>query len=253
MLECRGLEVSYGQVRALRAVSLRVEQGETASIIGANGAGKTTLLRAVAGLERCSAGEILLQDEDVTNSEPASLVRRGASLVPAGRQLFVNLTVAENLNLGAYTHTRRKDPAARVRQDLEYVWGLFPRLSDRRGQLAGTLSGGEQQMLAIGRSLMARPRLLLLDEPSLGLAPQMLDSIFCALGRLNEERGLTIVLVEQSAHLALDFAERAYVLENGCVTASGSAADLRQSPETVASLYFGVGAGGTQGEMEVEK
>jgi len=242
MLECRGVNVHYGRIHAVRDVSLTTRAGEIASIVGANGAGKTSLLRAIAGLERCSSGSIAFDGEDITRMHTSGIARRGLSLVPAGRQLFANLTVTANLKLGGYSRARRRGGGAEVRASLDYVLDLFPVLRERSGQVAGTLSGGEQQMLAIGRALMARPQLLLLDEPSLGLAPRVLDEILAAMQRLNDERGLSIVLVEQTAHLALDFAQTAFVLETGSLTASGPAAELRAS-ERMAELYFGIDAG----------
>ncbi|HWM08347.1 MAG TPA: ABC transporter ATP-binding protein [Solirubrobacteraceae bacterium] len=233
MLECRDVDVHYGRIHAVRGVSLSVRAGEVASIVGANGAGKTSLLRAIMGLERASAGAIEFDGADITRAHTSAIARRGLSLVPAGRQLFANLTVTQNLRLGGYT---RRGGA------LDDVLDLFPVLRERSGQAAGTLSGGEQQMLAIGRALMAEPKLLLLDEPSLGLAPLVLDEILTSMQRLNAERGLSIVLVEQTAHLALDFAQTAFVLETGRLTASGPAAELRAS-ERMAELYFGIAAG----------
>src|SRR5579883_367659 len=198
MLECDALEVAYGRVIALRDVSLRVQQGQVVSILGANGAGKTTLLRAITGLERPRRGRVLFEHREITHWEPADIVHRGISHVPSGRQVFGNMTVMENLRLGAYIRTGDRRLAGDVARDMDAVLELFPVLRARVRQAARTLSGGEQQMLAIGRSLMARPRLLLLDEPSLGLAPQVLEGILGALQRLNREHGLTMLLVEQN-------------------------------------------------------
>ncbi len=240
MLECRGIDVAYGPLQALRDVSLEVGDRQVVSIIGANGAGKTTLLRAISGLERCQRGSIVLDGTDITRCDPSESVRRGLSHVPAGEQLFRNMSVIENLRLGAYTRTGRRGESAAVAEDLDAVYDLFPPLRERSTQMAGTLSGGQQQMLAIARALMARPRLLLLDEPSLGLAPQVLDGIFAVLRRLNQERGLAILLIEQNAHLALDFASEAYLLETGRVIGSGATETLRRD-ETVARIYLGIG------------
>ncbi len=238
MLECHDLRVSYRQVRALHGVSLRVGDGELVSVMGPNGAGKTTLLRAIAGLEPCAAGRVVLEGTDVTNVRPSAIVRRGVSLVPPGRQLFVSLSVDANLALGGYTRPRDAAGRRELAEDRAYVDELFPVLRERASQAAGTLSGGEQQMLAIGRALLARPRLLLLDEPSLGLAPRVLESIMSALVRLNDERGVSIVLVEQNARLALEFAARTYVLDTGHVVDEGDADQLGAYGDLAAS-YFG--------------
>ena len=241
MLECTGIEVGYGRIRALKGVSLGVAAGGIVSVIGANGAGKTTLLRAISGLERCRQGRIAFDGKDITNRDPSAIVRLGISQVPAGAQVFSTLSVIENLRLGAYTRTGAGGDKAGVAADLGAVFALFPVLAERGGQTAGTLSGGQRQMLAIGRALMARPRLLLLDEPSLGLAPQVLDGIFEVLRRLNRERGVGILLVEQNAHLALDFAPEAYLLETGLIARSGPTEDLRRSDD-VARIYLGTDA-----------
>jgi branched-chain amino acid transport system ATP-binding protein len=239
VLECDALQVAYDRVVALRDVSLRVERGQVVSIVGANGAGKTTLLRTISGLERPRRGRVMFEDNEITRWEPAAIVQSGVSHVPSGRQVFGNMTVMENLRLGAYIRTGDRRLARDVARDLEDVFELFPILQSRMRQAARTLSGGEQQMLAIGRSLMARPRLLLLDEPSLGLAPQALDGILGALQRLNREQGLTILLVEQNAHLALDFATYAYVLETGRIVQSGPTAELKSS-DVIVQIYLGL-------------
>jgi branched-chain amino acid transport system ATP-binding protein len=220
-LSTHGLEVAYGEIRAVKGVDLHVEQGELVCLIGANGAGKTTTLKAMAGLLPVSAGLIRFEGERLDNAPAHDRVRRGIALVPEGRGIFTRLTVDENLQLGAYTRNDRQG----VRDDQDNVYGLFPRLAERRSQPAGTLSGGEQQMLAIGRALMSRPRLLLLDEPSMGLAPMLVQKIFEIIRRISAE-GITLLLVEQNARLALEIANRAYVLESGCVTLTGAARDL---------------------------
>jgi len=233
MLEIRGLKVRYGAIEALHGIDLRVEDGRIATLIGANGAGKTTCLRTISGLQRPAAGQILLDGEDLTRRAPHEIVQRGVVHVPEGRGVFANLTVLENLELGAW---RRQDRAG-IRRDLERVFALFPRLHERIRQSAGTLSGGEQQMLAIGRGLMASPRLLLLDEPSLGLAPILVAMIFEII-RTIHAAGTTILLVEQNARLALKAADHAYVLETGRVASFGPAAEVAQDPK-VAEAYLG--------------
>jgi len=239
VLECRSLDVAYGRLAALRNVSLTVRRGQIVSIVGGNGAGKTTLLRTISGLERSQRGNISFDGQDITNQDPAFIVRCGISHVPAGRQIFGNLTVMENLRLGAYVRTGTRAERAAVQQDLERAFELFPVLRRRTKQAGGSMSGGEQQMLAIARALMARPRLLLLDEPSLGLAPQILDGIFTVLLQLNRDDGLTILLVEQNAHLALDFASYAYVFETGSVAGEGHTQQLRDG-DTVMKVYLGI-------------
>ncbi|MFN8178624.1 MAG: ABC transporter ATP-binding protein [bacterium] len=233
MLEVRQLDVYYGAVHALKGVSLEATAGEVVTLIGANGAGKTTLLRAISGLVRPRAGSIRFEGKDLTKLPPEEIVGLGLSHAPEGRRVFANLTVADNLDLGAY---RRRDRAA-IASDLQSVWQLFPRLLERRKQLAGTLSGGEQQMLAIGRALMAAPRLLLLDEPSLGLAPLLVREIFRTIREINR-RGVTILLVEQNAHMALGAATRGYVLETGAVRLSDRAEALLENAE-VRRAYLG--------------
>jgi branched-chain amino acid transport system ATP-binding protein len=231
LLELRGVEARYGPVKALHGVSLAVEEGELTALLGANGAGKTTTLRAVSGTVRRS-GDVLLAGRKLPR-RPESVARHGVAHVPEGRGTFAELSVWENLRLGAYP---RRDRA--VKESAARVFEFFPRLGERRGQQAGTLSGGEQQMLALGRALMARPRLLLLDEPSLGLAPLLVREIFEALARMNAEEGTTVLVVEQNANLALAHAARAYVLETGRVVVSGSADELRAN-ESVRRSYLG--------------
>ncbi len=235
MLKIRNLYAYYGSVTALSGVTCHVRAGEIVSLIGSNGAGKTTLLNAVCGLVR-REGEVNFDGRSVTGLAPEAIVARGISQVPEGRQLFAPMTVAENLELGAYLRHRRQN-RAEIRQDLERVFDLFPRLRDRLDQKAGTMSGGEQQMLAIGRALMARPRLLLMDEPSLGLAPKVVEDILATLERLRAA-GMTILLVEQNARAALKIAARAYVLETGRIILSGAAADLLQDRQ-VTRAYLG--------------
>jgi branched-chain amino acid transport system ATP-binding protein len=233
MLEVERLDVYYGAVHALKGVSVDATAGEIVTLIGANGAGKTTLLRAISGLVRPRSGAIRFEGRDLTRIAPHEIVGLGLSHAPEGRRVFANLTVNDNLELGAY---RRKDRAA-IARDLESVWHLFPRLLERRKQAAGTLSGGEQQMLAIGRALMAAPRLLLLDEPSLGLAPLLVREIFKTVREINR-RGVTILLVEQNAHMALSAAARGYVLETGAVRLSDRADALLRNDD-VRRAYLG--------------
>ena len=235
MIEVTDLDVSYGKIQALRRVSLRVAPGEIVALLGANGAGKTTLVKAVCGLLPKQAGAVRLGGEDITRLQTAEIARRGLALVPDGRRLFGPLPVLDNLMLGAYVRLARLRPDD-VEADLEAVFALFPRLAERRRQAAGTLSGGEQQMLAIGRALMARPRVILLDEPSVGLAPLIVREIFQVIRSL-KARGLTVLLVEQNARMGLRVADRAYVMELGRVTAEGPAAGLRESA-VVQRLYL---------------
>ncbi|MCS6861108.1 MAG: ABC transporter ATP-binding protein [Abditibacteriales bacterium] len=233
MLEISRLDVYYGVIRALHSVSLHVGKGEIVTLIGANGAGKSTTLRTVSGLLRPLAGEILFEGEDITDMPPHRRVALGIVQVPEGRRVFPQMSVGENLDLGAYA---RKDKAG-IKQDLERVFSLFPILAERRKQAAGTLSGGQQQMLAIGRALMARPRLLLMDEPSLGLAPLIVKDIFHVIAEIRKQ-GVTVLLVEQNAHMALSIADRGYVLETGRVTLSGPAKELMANEE-VKKAYLG--------------
>ncbi len=233
LLELHGLEVGYGGIRAVKGIDLSVARGELVCLIGANGAGKTTTLKAVAGMLAAPAAAIRYDGEAIGGMRSFELVRRGLALVPEGRGVFGQLTVAENLAMGAYA---RRDAAA-VRQDLERTFTLFPRLAERRHQSAGTLSGGEQQMLAIGRALMSRPKLLLLDEPSMGLAPLIVQRIFDTILAVAKE-GVTILLVEQNARLALEVSSRAYVMETGSITLLGAARELLTDPK-VQAAYLG--------------
>jgi branched-chain amino acid transport system ATP-binding protein len=233
LLEVQDLDVYYGAVHALKGVSLRAESGEIVTLIGANGAGKTTLLRALSGVVPARAGTVRFDGRDITRVAPHDIVGLGISQSPEGRLVFANLTVDDNLELGAY---RRRDRAG-IAADREVVFKLFPRLLERRRQSAGTLSGGEQQMLAIGRSLMSRPRLLLLDEPSLGLAPLLVREIFKTVVEINRG-GVTVLLVEQNAHMALSVAKRGYVLETGRVRLEDEASRLLQNDE-VKRAYLG--------------
>ena len=234
LLELRGVEVAYGDLPALRGVSVSVEAGETLSVVGANGAGKTTMLRAISGLMRPRAGQILLDGERLDSLPSHAIVERGVVQVPEGRKIFPSLTVLENLELGSYVAAAK----ARRREGLEHVFTLFPRLKERERQAAGTMSGGEQQMLAIGRALMARPRLLMLDEPSLGLAPIIVKEIFRIIGEINR-LGTTVLLVEQNTRQALALSRRGYVLENGRVVLEGSGAELLGN-EHVKRAYLGM-------------
>jgi branched-chain amino acid transport system ATP-binding protein len=235
VLELADVHVRYGNIRALQGVSLRVDSGELVALIGSNGAGKSTTLRTISGLLRPTQGTIMFEGADITNAGTDRIVARGISQCPEGRRIFGSLTVSDNLRLGAVSRKDAKEVAA----DLEMVFELFPLLRERLGQAGGTLSGGEQQMLAIGRALMSRPRLLLLDEPSLGLAPLMVERIFATIAELKRQ-GRTILLVEQNVHQALDVADRAYVLETGRITLDGPATVLRHDPK-VEQSYLGVG------------
>jgi branched-chain amino acid transport system ATP-binding protein len=233
MLEINDLSVNYGGIKALQQVSLRVETGEIVTLIGANGAGKTTTLKTISRLLTPKTGRIIYQDQDITTLPPHEIVKRGIAHSPEGRRILARQTVLTNLELGAYTRSDRLG----IKGDIEQQFQLFPRLSERRQQLAGTLSGGEQQMLAIARALMSRPKLLLLDEPSLGLAPQIVREIFSIIRQLNKS-GVTILLVEQNANLALETANRGYVLEAGRLTIAGAAKDLLND-ERVKQAYLG--------------
>jgi len=233
LLEVQDLHVSYGAIQALHGVTLSLGKGEVVALIGANGAGKTSTLRAVSGMVKPHGGKIRLGGADITGMKSNQIVPRGMAHAPEGRGIFLNLTVEENLDLGAYL---RKD-APEVEKDREYCFGLFPVLRERRRQLSGTLSGGEQQMLSISRALMSRPQLLLLDEPSLGLAPQVVETIFRILREVNQ-KGVSILLVEQNAHLALSLANYGYVLETGEIAMAGPGHELLQSPE-IRKAYLG--------------
>jgi branched-chain amino acid transport system ATP-binding protein len=233
ILEVRDLRVDYGGIQALRGISLEVPEGQVVALIGANGAGKTTTLRAISRMLRPTAGTITFLGEDVTRLESHQLVARGMAHGPEGRGIFLNLTVRENLELGAYL---RRDRAG-IEADADKAYALFPILAERRAQVSGTLSGGEQQMLAVARALRSRPRLLLLDEPSLGLAPQVVERIFSVLREVSAS-GVSLLLVEQNAHKALQLAHRAYVLETGNVVMTGTGRELLASPE-VRKAYLG--------------
>jgi len=233
LLELQDLHVYYGNIHALKGVSLQVEAGEIVALLGANGAGKSTTLNTISGLLRPRSGAVRLEGDDLTQVPPHRIVQRGVVQVPEGRRIFGQLTVLENLEMGAFTRT---DPQG-VQEDLDRVFALFPRLKERQNQVAGTLSGGEQQMLAIGRALMSRPRVLLMDEPSMGLAPLLVEQIFDAIQEINRQ-GTTILLVEQNAYMALQVAHRGYVLQTGQVVLSGPADQLRENPE-VKRAYLG--------------
>jgi branched-chain amino acid transport system ATP-binding protein len=235
MLELQNIQAGYGNVQALRDVSLTIQKGEIITLIGANGAGKSTTLMAISGIVPCRSGKILLQGREIQGLAPDRIVAMGVCQVPEGRHIFADLTVQENLDLGSFL---RADKAG-IRQDLEYVYSLFPFLAERRHQSGGTLSGGEQQMLAMSRALMARPRLLLLDEPSMGLAPLMIKQIFAIIKAINKEHNTTIFLVEQNAHQALHIADRGYVLENGRIVLTDSAERFLNNPE-VQKAYLGI-------------
>ena len=235
MLTLADVDAHYGAIQALRGVSLSVEAGEIVTLIGANGAGKSTTLRLISGLLRATQGQVMFEGRSLAGVAPHHVVRLGICHVPEGRRVFAGLTVRENLEMGGYLLRGR----ARVRRALEEAFALFPRLRERSGQSAGTLSGGEQQMLAIGRALMAEPRLLLLDEPSLGLAPNLVQGIFEVIADINR-RGVTILLVEQNAHMALQVAGRGYVLETGSIVLADTAANLEANPQ-VRAAYLGEG------------
>jgi branched-chain amino acid transport system ATP-binding protein len=234
MLEVKNVHVYYGNIHALRGVSLTVEEGEIVTLIGANGAGKSTTLFTISGLLKPREGTVLLEGDNLSVYPAHEIVAKGVCQVPEGRRIFTRLTVQENLEMGAFTRTDR----AGIKQDMERVYTLFPRLEERRGQVGGTLSGGEQQMLATARALMSHPRLLLLDEPSMGLAPILVEAIFDTVREINSQ-GTTILLVEQNAQMALQVAHRGYVLETGEVALSDSAESLRQN-EMVQKVYLGI-------------
>jgi len=236
MLRIRNLESGYDRLKVLRHISIHVSSGEIVTIIGANGAGKTTLLKTIAGLIRAQAGEMLFEKQEITRLSPERIVFLGCSLVPEGRQVFAPMTVRENLILGGYVQYQR-NKKNEVDADLDRIFGLFPRLKEREAQLAGTLSGGEQQMLAIGRALMARPKLIMMDEPSMGLAPLIVKDIFATVRRLRDE-GSTVLLVEQNAKAALGIADRGYVLETGRIILEENAEDLLSNRD-VQRAYLG--------------
>jgi len=236
LLALEGLRVAYGGIQAVRGIDLVVGKGELVCLIGANGAGKTTTLKGITGLQPVSGGTVRYEGEDVTGAPAFQLVRRGLAMVPEGRGVFGGLTIEENLAMGAYTRSDRDG----IRTDVERVFALFPRLKERRRQTAGTLSGGEQQMLAMGRALMSRPSLLLLDEPSMGLAPLMVQKVFETVLEVSGE-GVTILLIEQNAKLALEVSHRGYVMESGEITLAGDAKALLHDPK-IRAAYLGVGA-----------
>ncbi len=234
LLELQGVDAFYGRIQALRKMSINVDQGEVVALIGSNGAGKTTTLRTISGLMHPLAGTIRFDGKDITNTGPAKIVELGICQSPEGRRLFPRMSVLDNLFMGAYS--RNDKPG--IASDMEGVYTLFPRLKERRTQIAGTLSGGEQQMLAMGRALMARPKVLMLDEPSLGLAPILVETIFSIIREINSQ-GTTVLLVEQNAHKALEVAHRGYVLETGSIVKTGSGQDLLAS-EDVQKAYLGM-------------
>ncbi len=235
MLEIKNIHTFYGNIHALKGITLAVEQGEIVTLIGANGAGKSTTLNTISGLLQPREGEIRLEGEVISGLPPHTIVARGISQSPEGRKIFSRLTVRENLEMGAFT---RKDKTG-IQADLDHVFAVFPRLKERSKQVGGTLSGGEQQMLAIGRALMARPKVLLLDEPSMGLAPILVEEIFKTVQDINQ-RGTTVLLVEQNANMALQVAHRGYVLETGAIALEGAAAALRENPR-IKAIYLGEG------------
>ncbi len=234
LLSVENLHVSYGAIRALHGISFHVAKGEIVTLIGANGAGKSTTLRAISRLLLVDQGRIIYDGQDVTNATADQIVRMGIVHVPEGRKIFAPLTVRENLEMGAFTRKDKRE----IAESMEFVFNLFPRLRERAEQMGGTLSGGEQQMLAVARALMAKPRLLLMDEPSMGLAPILVEEIFEVIQRLNREEGVTILLVEQNAHMALSVAHRGYVLETGTIQLEGTAEELRANPR-VREAYLG--------------
>ena len=231
LLKIQDLKVNYGGIEAVKGISLTVEQGQIVTLIGANGAGKSTTLRTISGLVKARSGSITFAGEDITGLDPTSIVKKGITMAPEGRRIFPDMTVKENLRMGAYL--RRDDLTA----DYELVYDLFPRLKEREWQMGGTLSGGEQQMLAVGRALMAKPKLMMMDEPSLGLAPIVVKGIFDIIRRINEQ-GVTILLIEQNANMALQAAHSAYVLETGRITMSGTGAELLAN-EKIKEAYLG--------------
>ncbi len=231
VLKIEDLQINYGGIEAVRGISFDVRAGEIVTLIGANGAGKSSILRALSGLSKPSSGRIIFEGEDIAGKDPTVIVSKGLMMVPEGRRIFPNLTVLENLKIGAYL---RKDD---LEEDIERVYGYFPRLKERHWQEGGTLSGGEQQMLAVGRALMGRPRLLMMDEPSLGLAPKVVQDIFEIIKQIHEA-GTTVLLIEQNANMALHVADRAYVIENGKIAMEGTGEELL-SDEKVRAAYLG--------------
>jgi len=234
MLEVKNLAVSYGAIAALHGISLSVKQGDIVTLIGGNGAGKTTTLRAISGLQTAASGEVIYEGRNIIRLPAHEIVKLGLAHVPEGRMVFANLTVLENLQMGAYLRSDKVGIAA----DLDYVFSIFPRLKERERQISGTLSGGEQQMLAIGRALMSKPKFLMLDEPSLGIAPLLVKTIFEKIVEINREQGITILLVEQNANLALEVSRFGYVLETGKVILQDESAKLRTNPQ-VKQAYLG--------------
>jgi len=234
MLQIRELEVAYGSITALHRISLSVETGKIITLVGSNGAGKSTTLRAISGLVRAKHGNILFEGEEIANRAPHRIVAMGITQVPEGRMIFSNLTVMENLQMGAY----RRRKTAEIKKDYDYVFDVFPRLREREKQVAGTLSGGEQQMLAIARALMSKPRFLMLDEPSLGIAPILVKIIFSKIAEINQQLGITILLVEQNANMALEISDYGYVLETGRIILEDESARLRTN-RLVKEAYLG--------------
>ncbi len=234
ILDVNDLNVYYGGIHAIKNISFNIKKGEIVSLIGANGAGKTSTLHAISGLVPIKSGEISLNGENVTNIEAHKLVSLGMAHVPEGRRIFTELTVLENLEMGAYT----RNDTEQIREDINHMFTLFPRLAERKKQLAGTMSGGEQQMLAMARALMSSPSLLLLDEPSMGLAPLLVQEIFNIIERINKEENVTVLLVEQNANMALSIADRGYVLETGKIILEGTGKELLSNPE-IKKAYLG--------------
>ena len=232
ILKIEDLQVRYGGIEAVKGISFDVQQGQIVTLIGSNGAGKSSTLRTISGLVKPSGGKITFQGEDITGKDPTQIVTQGVTLVPEGRRIFPDMTVLENLKIGAYL---RKDDLS---EDLEWVYSLFPRLKERSWQAGGTLSGGEQQMLAVGRALMSRPKLLMMDEPSLGLAPIIVDEVFDIISRVNEKANIPVLLVEQNAYMALSISHRSYVLENGVIVDEGESKKLLAS-ESIRTAYLG--------------
>lgn len=233
MLEITNVNVFYGAIHALKNISLNIKEGEVVTLIGANGAGKSTTLKAISGIEKPKTGKITFNGKEINNMQAANIVKLGISHVPEGRRIFSSMSVMENLEMGAYSRTDK----LKIKQDFQKVFSLFPRLLERKDQLAGTLSGGEQQMLAIGRALMSKPKLLLLDEPSMGLAPIIVKEIFSIINEINKE-GTTVLLVEQNAAMALQAAHRAYIIRNGEIEIEGNAKELLMD-EKVKNAYLG--------------
>lgn len=235
LLELKNVHTYYGNIQALKGISLSVDEGDIVTLIGANGAGKTTTLMSICGITAIREGQILLNGTEISKTSPNKIVKMGVSQVPEGRRIFSQLTVAENLDMGAFLRNDKDG----IKRDIEAVFDIFPRLAERRNQLGGTLSGGEQQMLAVSRALMASPRLLLLDEPSLGLAPLVVQNIFDVIQKINKERGTTILLVEQNANMALKIANKGYVMQNGLIKIADTAEHLLENEE-VRKAYLGM-------------